>query len=149
MPGSTQVPRAEWTPDDGWYIDPGDPTRWRYWDDGAWTEWVSGEDQQPRVGARAKPFWAPPIPRPTRPSRSRNLANTSIAISVGTLFFFLDLFALFTAPVSIVLGLVARGKAASGSSDRTRANVAIGLGVATLALWPLLIPMYNAMDAGL
>jgi hypothetical protein len=133
----------------GWYADPGDPTRWRYWNGTTWTEWISDESQRFGPGAPADSAWEPPVPGPKRGSKSRDLATVSIVVSVGTLLCFLDLFAPFTGPVAIVLGLVARRSTESGSGDRKRANLSIWLGVATLALWPLLIPVYNGLNAGL
>lgn len=71
-----------------------------------------------------------------------------MVISAATIFVFLDIFAPFTAPFGIALALLA-SRCAVTYEDRKRAWMALALAFGTVLLFVLLIPMYDAMNAGL
>ena len=137
----------------GWFPDPGGEGIARYWDGSAWTTWLCDTSGDTRSStSAADPDWAPPpaiLTYTHRAHKARNLASISMAISLGTLVFFIDLFAIFTAPFSIGLAIWAVCASKAGSRDRKFATWALWLAIATLALWPLLIPLYNGMNEGL
>jgi hypothetical protein len=72
-----------------------------------------------------------------------------MAISLGTVLFFVDLFAIFTWPFSIGLAIGALCTSERGSRDRRFATWALLAAIGTVALWFLLIPVYNGMNEGL
>ena len=136
----------------GWYRDPAGGLR--YWNDG-WTAWVAGPERQMRQSPVSTENWPSPREGPAPPgawwqerSRSRRRSTTSMTLSVGTLFAFLDIFAPFTAPFGIALAFSAL-RCAATDDDRRRAWQALALACATVLLWFLLIPAYDTMNNGM
>lgn len=90
--------------------------------------------------------WAPPRSLATPSSLATVAISCSILVSVMTLGFFADLLAPFTSPFAIALAVVGRRRSTPGTAQRAWSSGALVLGVATLALWPFLIPVYNMMN---
>jgi len=160
-PSAKSAP-AGWYPDPlrFWpsYHDPSHGHEWRWWDSVSWSAWVAdggvfGNDPidgpSPSPPAPARPLGSAKSP-PPGPGSSKGsvLAALSIALSIVTMVFFIDLFAPLTAPVAIVMGVMARRRAET-DEVRSRARLAIWLGVGSLALFVLMIPVFNAMNEGM
>ena len=86
----------------GWYPDPAEPAKERYWDGSDWTAEVRS--------AGAAPPPPPPLPAGYAPNQAPAAGNTysTIAIVLGALAILI--FPIFLGPAALVLAAIARNK---------------------------------------
>ncbi len=132
----------------GWYPDPENPDRQRYWNGTRWTDDVSGEvtggfppPPPPSYGATPPPGgWAQPVGAFSRKSQ----AGLALGFSIGGM--------LCCGPLTIVglvMGRTEIGAIDRGETDPTKrglATAAFVVGVVGVAIWSLLLFLQIALS---